>query len=177
MATRNLAYSTRVPSNWMDCLMQTTGGSDLMAHRKQTKRPYSAETSQNWNKLLMEASKGWFPYRDNDEGMSPGRGPCGSAAHGRRGEEELLPPIQGGFGWLVPVWNEVWRCCLRGRRRGSDECGWQTSRRLREAAASPREGNQEDRAELAPGGIRDSGTEWRWRKRREEEEKKGKSEK
>ena len=71
-----------------------------MAHRKQTKRPYSAERSQNWSKLLMEASMGWFPYREDDEGMRPGRGPYGSAAHGRRGEEELLPPIQGGLAGL-----------------------------------------------------------------------------
>ena len=75
----------------------------------------------------------------------------------------------GWLGWLVSVWNEAWRGCLRGRRRGSDECGWQPSRRLREAAASPREGDREDRAELAPGGIRGfSGTKWRWRKKREE---------
>jgi hypothetical protein len=38
--------------------------------------------------------------REGDEGMSPGRGPCGSAAHGRQGEEELLPPIQGGLAGL-----------------------------------------------------------------------------
>jgi len=48
----------------------------------------------------MEASMGWFPYREDDEGMRPGRGPYGSAAHGRRGEEELLPPIQGGLAGL-----------------------------------------------------------------------------
>jgi hypothetical protein len=73
-----------------------------MAHCKQTKRndPILHKRSQNWNKLLVEASKGWFPYREGDEGMSPGRGPCGSAAHGRQGEEELLPPIQGGLAGL-----------------------------------------------------------------------------
>lgn len=58
----------------------------------------------------------------------PGR----SALHGRR------VFLRSGVAWLACLyqWSEAWRGCVRGRRRGSDECGWQPERRLGEAAAS-----------------------------------------